>query len=116
MYAVTAQVAKHRYIFIFGGANDDCELPADNIENIRIFDSEKVNCVWQILHLQNPSGSNRIFYGVFPLGLSRDSEEDNNFDFLIFGGADNYGNEKDSIMILSTCFSEFKASQLRPLK
>lgn len=76
-----------------------------------MLDIEKLNCGWQTLHLHIPSHSNGSLYGVFPLGLSKGSGGECNYDFLIFGGNGTLG-PMNSTMILSACLQEFKASNL----
>ena len=89
-------------------------MPEDNKELIRRLDTERMCKGWQSLSLKTPSQTNGHSYGVFPLGIAN-SEKDDLFELLIFGGTGKVGS-LDRSMILSTPLSNFEASALHQLK
>ena len=69
------------------------------MELIRRLDTQSLRKGWQTLHLENPSHINCGYYGVFPLGSVSYSEEQELFEFLVFGGSDGW-NLLDRTLIL----------------
>ena len=92
---MTLGIVKSRFIFTFGGETTRYILPDSSIEKVRRLDTNKICKGWYILELKNPREKNGFFYGVIPLDVEDESED--NFEFLIFGS----GNDVNPVRVFS---------------
>lgn len=73
------------------------------------FDINKMNKGQQILQLQNPSQSNGSSYGVLELGFEGNSTD--SFEFIVFGGYDEDGNDMQQTCVFRTSLTNFQNSE-----
>ena len=75
------QPASKRFVFVFGGVDDDYKTKDVRFERVLRLDTLKLGKGWDSIDIPNPSLANGSYYGVFPLCFKNEK-----FEFLIFGG------------------------------
>jgi len=104
-FGITLISIKNRFIYGFGGGNEQFNALKKGVERIMRLDTHKQKD-WECIQKKNPAKNHGWNYGVYPVSF----HSTNTVDFLLFGS--HYTKKSTSMCLVRTCLSDISATTI----